>query len=159
MSFSISGKLRCGLGLNFKPSHGRPIFTENLSIIAKPEKTHLNVCHTSGPIKHESCWLFLLQRQRFQNKIMKEITIAKNIAFKMCNNNFTLCTRRTTEWIIAIWQFFPFSHSVQRDNGPQSDTRQFNYYALLSNVELSFSDLSDEFKHQILKTQTSSKYS
>ena len=34
---------------------------------------------------------------------------------------------------------------IQRDDGPQSDTRQFNYYALLSNVELSFSDLSDEF--------------
>ena len=55
MSFSISGKLRCGVGVNFKPSHGRPIFTENLSITAKPEKTHLYVCHTSGPIKHENC--------------------------------------------------------------------------------------------------------
>ena len=48
---------------------------------------------------------------------------------------------------------------IQRDDGPQSDRRQFNYYALLSNVELSFSDLSDEFKHQILQTQTTSKYS
>ena len=109
MSFSISGKLRCGVGVNFKPLHGRPIFTENLSITAKPEKIHLYVCHTSCPTKHEKCWLFLLQRQRFQNKIMKEITIAQNIAFKMRNNNFTLCTRRTTEWIIAIWQFLSFS--------------------------------------------------
>ena len=46
---------------------------------------------------------------------------------------------------------------IQGDDGPQSYTRQFNYYGLLSNAELSFSDLSDEFKHQILKTQTSSK--
>ena len=26
----------------------------------------------------------------------------------MCNNNFTLCTRRTTEWIIVTWQFLTF---------------------------------------------------
>ena len=109
MYFSISGKLRCGVYVNFKPPLVRPILTENLSITAKPEKTHLYVCHTLGPIKHENCWLFLIQRQRFQNKIMKEILIVNNIVFKMCNNNFTLCTRRTTEWIIAIWQFLPFS--------------------------------------------------
>ena len=92
MYFSISGKLRCGVYVNFKPPLVRPILTENLSITAKPEKTHLYVCHTLGPIKHENCWLFLLQRQRFQNKIMKEILIVK-ISFSKCATIISHCAQ------------------------------------------------------------------
>ena len=42
---------------------------------------------------------------------------------------------------------------IQRGDGPQGFIMQCNCHTLSSNIEISFSDLSNEFKHQILKTK------
>ena len=86
---------------------------------------------------------------------------SENIVFKMCNNNFTLCTRRTTEWIIAIWQFLSFSQfrfkEMMDHRVIQGNLIIMHLYQMLNSAFQIY--LSDEFKHQVLKTQTSSKYS